>query len=148
MKLGRARVARTSGNKTPIPLCRSVFLQDITIALGRRSLKSLRQRHTILRFEVSQEEVQGIVRERLDIEAMSVLDKMTKITAWEDGAFWVYSRIRKGEPLRTPVFEIHANLVKMSSEEIASLIRVTLSDLESVAHVWKEHASLNPDASA
>jgi hypothetical protein len=147
MRSGRPRVARTSGNKTPIPLCRSVFLQDITIALGRRSLKSLRQWHTILRFEVSREEIQGIVRERLDIEAMSVLDKMTKITAWEDGAFWVYSRIRRGKPLLTPVFEIHANLAKMSSNEIASLIRVTLLDLESVEHVWKEQARLNPGAS-
>jgi hypothetical protein len=131
-----------SGDKTPIPLCHSKFLQNVTIALGRRSLKSLRQAHRILRFGVAVEEVEGTVYERLDIEARSHLDRMTKITGWENGKFWVYSRIRRGKPLRTPIFEMRANLAQMSAEEIASLIRATLSDLESVGYVWKEHAIL------
>ena len=122
-----------------IPVCRSEFLQDVTIALGRRSLKSLRHRNAALHFAVSEEEVNGEPHERLDIEVRTRSGASTNITIWQDGVTWVHSRLREGLPTRT-AFETHANLAGMDYAEVASLIRATLCDLESVQHIWKEHA--------
>ena len=129
-----------NSDKTQIPLCSSPFLQDFTIALGRRSFKSIRQAHSSLFFGVRNEEINGVVNERLDIEARSWLERMTKIAIWEDAEFWVYSRVRIGKPLRHPAFEISAALGKMNIDDIAELIRATLRDFDSVKHVWEQHA--------
>jgi hypothetical protein len=126
--------------RTAIPLCRSPFLQDITIALGRRSLKSLRQVHSILIFTVSKDEVDGIICERFDIEACNYLGNMTKITIWEDAASWVHFVKCRDKASRSGAFEKHANLAGMNVENVAELIRGTLHDFESVKHVWQEHA--------
>jgi len=50
----------------PIPLCKSDFLQDVTIALGRRSLKSIRQQYARLDFEVSFDKDKSERFERLE----------------------------------------------------------------------------------
>ncbi len=131
--------------KTPIPLCRSRFLQDLTIALGRRSLKSLRQSHTTLTFEVKEEVVEGFDYERLDIEANNRLNRLTRITAWEDAEFWVYSRTRVGKRFQPPT-EIRANLIGTNSEYIAELIRATLRDFDSAQATWRQHTAVrNPE---
>ena|SRR6266850_1985944 len=129
-----------SSDKTAIPLCHSQFLQDLTIALGRRSLKSLRRAHKILKFEVTQEEVEGVPYERLNIEAHDRLDRITKITAWEDAEFWIYSQIRTGKPLQHSATKSRANLAGLSSEYIAELIRTTLRNFESAEQTWRQHA--------
>jgi hypothetical protein len=126
-----------STNRTVIPLCRSTYLQDITIALGRRSLKSLRQAHPTLTFDVKQDEASGTVCERFDIEARTRLGGLTKITIWEDSTSWVYFAERRDKASRTRAFETHANLVGMNIEDAAKLIRATLRDFESVQHVWQ-----------
>jgi len=62
-----------------IPLCRSPFLQDVTIALGRRSLKGVRYRNETLSFEATEDDVDGDVVERLNIEARTSFGDLTKI---------------------------------------------------------------------
>ena len=127
-----------------IPVCRSPFLQDVTIALGRRSLKSLRQAHSMLEFEARKEEVDGVFCERLDVEARTVLRRMTKIAIWENATSWVYCRERITNASRPRVlFETHASLAGMDAEDVAELLRATLRDLESVKHVWQERAISN-----
>src|SRR6267378_3076171 len=90
-----------------IPLCRSRFLQDVTIALGRRSLKSLRYGTRTLRFDVSEENVNGVMTERLDSEARTRAGKMTKVVLWEDGLSWVHSGEKRVNVSIRPEIEIH-----------------------------------------
>jgi len=85
-----------------IPLCRSEFLQDLTIALGRGSLKSIRY-SSKLTFDVSHETVNGVTQERLEIEARCDPGTLTKILVWDDGVFWVYFIDRSQGP-REPAF--------------------------------------------
>ena len=129
-----------SPGHTTIPLCRSPFLQELTIALGRRSLKSLRQNHPTLRFDVSHEDVNGVTHERLNVEARDQLGKITRIILWEDAAFWVYSRVRVAKSSPHSAFELRGTLTKMNAEDSAELLRATLRDFESVLNVWKNHA--------
>ena len=123
-----------------IPFCNSPFLQDVTIELGRRSLKSVRRSKRTLDFAVSKEDVDGVVLERLDIEARDSCEFMTKITLWENGSSWVFcAKGKKNTPWQV-AFETHANLAGMKAEQIAELIRGTLRELGDVRPVWEEHA--------
>ena len=128
----------TSKGRKAIPLCRSPFLQDVTIALGRRSLKGIRYAHRTLEFEVTEEDLHGTTSERLDIEARSVTGAVTKITLWEDGLSWLFVA-RSGAAAR-PIFKQHANLGDLEVTEVAELLRDTLKDFESVRHLWEKHA--------
>ena len=127
--------------RTPIPLCRSSFLQDLTIELGLRSLKSVRQSYPTLTFRVWNEEVDEESYERLDIEAISVLGWMIKIAIWEDGTAWVYSKKEGSKKSRRPTFETHANLEGMNARDIAQLIRDSLTDMDRVENFWKQRTS-------
>jgi hypothetical protein len=127
-------------NRSQIPLCRSKFLQDVTIALGRRSLKSLRQAHPTLTFVVAFDEVEGSKVERLDVEARTLSGRLTKVTLWEDGVSWVYSRERATKAPSHPLLEIHADFAGMDAEEVAELLRTTLSDLPSAEKKWRGRA--------
>jgi hypothetical protein len=126
--------------KALIPLCRSPFLQDLSIALGRRYLKSLRYYHSVLSFAVAVEEREGLYQERFDIEARDRLSSMTKITIWENGNAWVYRRLGYGKNLYAPAFEAHANLAGMDVEEVAELLRATLRDFDSTLRSWRDRA--------
>jgi hypothetical protein len=122
--------------RSALPLCHSEFLQDVTIALGRRSLKSLRYSYPILKFEVANENGDAGARERLNIEAQDRLDVLVKLSIWDDGIAWIY--IRQKQP-KTPAFrkfEARANLAGMAPDEVAELIRATLSDPFSMEGAW------------
>lgn len=127
-------------NNSAIPLCHSKFLQDVTIALGRRSLKSLRHSNPKLQLGVSKEEVEGSAVERLDIEARNLAGRLVKIVLWEDGISWVYSRERTTKASSQPSLDVHANLQNMTAEDIALLVRTTLTDPQSAEKEWKNRA--------
>ena len=131
-------------SKAAIPLCRSRFLQDVTIALGRRSLKSLRKSNPSLVFDVAEDEVHGSAVERLDIEARTVLGRLTKITLWEDGTSWVFCRERATKASIHPILDFHARLTDMGADEVAELLRITLADPPSAKTAWKSH--IEPEA--
>jgi hypothetical protein len=133
-------------NRSSIPLCQSGFLQDVTIALGRRSLKSLRKLNSTLIFNVSQDAVNGVAIERLDIEARTLLGRMTKITLWEDGAAWVYCRERVMKASNHPRLDVHACLKGTDAVDIAQLLRITLADAPSAEAEWRGHT--RPDVKA
>jgi hypothetical protein len=130
-------------NRREIPVCRSEFLQDLTIALGRRSLKSLRHKNSTLDFDATEEEIDGVSSERLDIAARTRSGSLTKITIWEDGISWVYFRQSHSKSSPSQTFEMHANLTGMGIEDMANLVRATLSDFESTRQVWERRAITN-----
>lgn len=128
-------------SRSAIPLCRSEFLQDVTIALGRRSLKSLRYNNRSLQFAVSHQDSNGEVFERLEIEVHRSSRGMTAMILWENGTALVYFRVpQPNKSLPTRKFELHANLSGMDAEDVAGLIRATLADFASVRHIWQQHA--------
>lgn len=129
-------------NRSPIPLCRSAFLQDVTIAVGRRSLKSLRQSNPKLTFDVAEDDVDGVAVERLDIEARTVSGRLTKITLWENGNAWVYARERAMKTPSQPIMKLHANLAEMAPEQIAELLRATLADPQSAEQKWRQRITI------
>jgi len=122
-------------DKTKIPLCRSDFLQDVTISLGRRSLKSIRKSNQ-LTFEVSEECIEGKSLERLDVEAESWSEGLTRIVLWEDAVSYMYSHEVKHPTPDRPAIEIQANLAGMSPEDVAALIRATLTDPVQAKGEW------------
>ena len=129
-----------SANRRIIPLCRSLFLQEVTIAFGRHSLKGLRYINPTLNFDVTEEEVDGVISERLDIEARTASGNMTKVTLWADGVSWIYFLERRNKTSHTPAFEAHANLGGMNAEAVAELVRATLLDVGTVRNIWQQHA--------
>jgi hypothetical protein len=115
--------------RSTLSLCRSEFLQDVTIALGRRSLKGLRYHNPVLRFEVENEDGDDGAFERLNIEAQDRLDVFVKLSIWEDGIAWIcFRRKQERKAPASHAFEAHANLAGMGPEEIAEFIRATLDD--------------------
>ena len=121
--------------KGVIPLLKSLYLQDISIALGRR-LKGVRYRNSKLTFEGAFE-VKGESIERLNIEAISHLGNMTKIVIWEDAIAWLFYRFRTSQG--TNQFQLHANLEAFTAEGVAQLIRVSLVNLGAVKEEWDAH---------
>jgi len=117
-----------------------VFLQDLTIAFGRRSLKGLRYKYPTLEFNVAEEEVNGAVCERLNIEARTETGGMMKVSIWEDAIAWVYYAERGGKASRPRAFELYASLAEMDVEEVARLLRTTLVDWESAKQVWEQRS--------
>jgi hypothetical protein len=126
-------------NRSLLPLCRSTFLQDVVIALGQRSLKSLRYSHPTLTFEVAVEEIEGATKERLNIEARATSRTMTKMVIWEDGVSWVYFRLSEQKDKPSSSLELHANLSGIQTRDVADLIYATLSDFKSVRGVWQRY---------
>jgi hypothetical protein len=126
-------------NKSMIPLCRSRFLEDVTIAFGRRSLKSLRKSNPTLVFEVTEDGADGTAMERLDIEARTILGRITKITLWEDGLSWVYCQDRCSTSSKRQTLDFHARLDAMNIDEIVELLRKTLVDAPAAEAAWKSH---------
>lgn len=123
-----------------IPLCRSTFLQDVTIELGRRSLKSIRYQNPTLEFDVAEEEVEGSPMERLEIETRNITGGITAMTIWANGVAWVYFRSHRNKASSEHFFQTHANFSGMTTEQIAQLLRDTLADPVSVRKLWEQRA--------
>jgi len=119
-----------------IPLCKSSFLQDVTIAFGRRSLKSLRYSTSDLRFDVQTDEVGGSELERLDAEARTYTGRMTKVSIWENGESWVYSREREMRAADPAILNAYGDLRGMDADEVAELLLATLRDISAVKTFW------------
>jgi hypothetical protein len=117
-----------------IPLCRSEFLQDVTIALGRRSLKSVRYQGT-LDFELVEEDTNAGSSERLNIETRR-LGSLTRISIWADGSSWIYVK-------NSVIFEMYANLAGMEIYKVAELLHASLRDVDSVKQIWEQHTMPN-----
>ena len=124
--------------RTAIPLCRSSFLQDITIALRRRSIKGLRY-HRLLEFELVEEDTESGPIERLNIESRTVSD-VTKISIWADGISWIYFSDCRHEDV---IFTKHADLSGMDIDDVAELLRSSLRDMETAKKVWNKRAMPN-----
>jgi hypothetical protein len=112
-------------------------LQDVTIELGRVSLKSVRRAARSLKFTVAEDEAGEDAIERLDIEVRTFSGKLTKISLWQDGTSWVYSGLCKRNSPRKIAVELYANLALLSAVKIAQLLRSTLADLASVYAEWE-----------
>jgi hypothetical protein len=125
-------------NRKLLPFCRSPFLQDVTIALGLGSLKSLRKRRLL--FDVSSKEYDGKVHEALEMEAQSIIGNMVHITLWEDGIAWLHSAHRPANRPPQNVLETHSDFSEYLPEAIAAVLRATLTDPNSAWHFWKEKA--------
>ncbi|MDB6073677.1 MAG: hypothetical protein JWO89_1317 [Verrucomicrobiaceae bacterium] len=130
---------RTNGKKSVpkglIPLCKSLFLQDVCIALGKR-MKAVRYANRELTIVAAFKE--GEDHERLEVEARS-LDNRTHIVLWADSIAWVSHSDRFRQEDET-TFELPADLSLMDSEAIAELLRRSLINLEEVKDVWQSRA--------
>jgi hypothetical protein len=71
-----------------IPLCRSEFLQDFSIALGRR-LKPIRHASRSVVAEVDTCEHEGQTFERLAVWIQTWNCTRAGLTLWEDGTIWI-----------------------------------------------------------
>lgn len=130
-----------------LPLCKSDYLQDLTIALGRLSLKSVRQSYKALEFSATFEEVGDATIERLNIDGQNLHNGYTKIVVWENATAWACHLERRKSALErrnspTMAQELLATFSDMEIEDVAELIRATLKDFESNRAKWQRHADL------
>jgi hypothetical protein len=116
-----------------IPLCKSAFLQDITIELGRLSLKSARYNNRLLTFEALNEEVAG---EKLTKHRSPwIWRHFDKNHNWEDGESWLYFREPVGKHQKA--LEMRRNLKLMPAGGIAYLVRDTPTDYSKARARWE-----------
>jgi hypothetical protein len=121
--------------KGRIPLCKSDFLQDVTIQLGQR-MKSVRKANLTLSIVAS---IDKCGMERLDFTADSVPNRMSKLVLWEDGLAWFFER-KNSKACRKSDFECYANFATFSPYELAEIIRSSLIDWNSAKLVWENYA--------
>jgi len=119
-----------------IPLCKSLFLQEVCIALGRR-MKAVRFANR--RLTITSAFMEGEDEERLAIEARTWLNLATQIVIWADGAAWIWQAAKPKQGTDT-IFELHADLSQMDCEAIAELLRRSLINLEEVTDAWQLRA--------
>lgn len=108
-----------------IPLCRSEWLQDASIELGRRFAAS----HPFRRFsaEVDTCEHEGEQLERLTIWASTWYGTLVNLTLWDDRTLWVGVWLRSAE--NYPEFEIgfYPRCNDLTSDRIAEAFRDTVA---------------------
>ncbi|HWQ91760.1 MAG TPA: hypothetical protein VN673_08815 [Clostridia bacterium] len=108
-----------------IPLCRSEWLQDASIELGRRFAAS----HPFESFaaEVDTCEHEGEQLERLTIWASTWYGTLVNLTLWDDHTIWVSVRLRAAE--NNPEFEVgfYPRCDALTSERIAEAFRDTVA---------------------
>ncbi len=108
-----------------IPLCRSGWLQDASIELGRR----FAARHPFRSFTVEVDicEHEGEQLERLTVWASTPYGTLVNLTLWDDHTMWVGVRLRAAE--NNPEFEVGFYLQgdALSSERIAEAFRDTVA---------------------
>jgi hypothetical protein len=117
-----------------------MFLQDLTIALGRRSLKGVRYQFDQIEFTISSEVAEGETYERLNIEARRNSRFLLKMSIWEDAKSWLYIRNQDINGPPQGQMQIHADFAGTTPEDLATLARETLMDWTSVEHAWRKHA--------
>lgn len=122
-KLSRPTPTRRNRSKmrAQMPLCRSLFLQDLSIALGRymKRLKRGKRRFIV---ERSVDNTDGTDRERLDLELRSLLGFLAKCTIWEDGVAWVYVRRDSPKRDRHVVYREYLDLRALTLKEAGDIL--------------------------
>jgi hypothetical protein len=126
------------------PMTPPTPMQDVVIALGRRSMKSLRYSNPVLNFEVQNEKAEFGAMERLNIEARSWSGRLVKLVIWADGVAWVFSRPGAEDVSIAQNLDRHANLAGLSAEDIADVVRCTLKDPWSTEEFWRARAIGGP----
>lgn len=108
-----------------IPLCRSEWLQDISIELGRR----FAARHPFRSFstEVDTCEHDGEQIERFAVWASTWYETLVNLTLWEDGTIWVSVRLRASENNAEYKIGFYPQCQDFTSERIAESFRDTVS---------------------
>lgn len=108
-----------------IPLCRSEWLQDVSIELGRR----FATRHPFRSFtvEVDTCEHQGEQLERLAVWASTMYGTLVNLTLWDDRTVWVSVTLRAAE--NNPEYKVgfYPQCDGFGSERVAEAFRDTVS---------------------
>ena len=108
-----------------IPLCRSEWLQDATIELGRRFAAYHPFRS--LTVEVDTCEHEGEHLERLTVRASTWYGTLVNLTLWDDHTVWVGITMRAAE--NNPEYEVgfYPQCDGFSSERVAEAFRDTVA---------------------
>jgi hypothetical protein len=122
--------------KTTIPVCKSEYLQDITIALGTK-LKSPKKNNKSIIITASTNDLAEDSKESLIIEASSYLGDLTKFVIWEDGFGWVYRRSKLNN--RFCSSEFNFDLREASTYQLAMLISQSMVDWQKNEISWSKY---------
>ncbi len=108
-----------------IPLCRSEWLQDASIELGRRFAAD----HPFRSFsaEVDTCEHEGEQLERLTVWASTWYGTLVNLTLWDDHTLWVSVRLRAGETNSEFEVGFYPRWDGLSSDRIAEAFRDTVA---------------------
>ena len=108
-----------------IPVCRSEWLQDVSIELGRR----FAARHPFRSFtaKVDDCEHEGEQLERLTIWASTWYGTLVNLTLWDDQTVWVGVTLRAAE--NNPEYKVgfYPQCAGFGSERVAEAFRDTVS---------------------
>lgn len=107
------------------PLCRSDWLQDVSIELGRRFAESRPFSSFTVQAETCQHE--GEELERLTIYASTPYGTLVNLTLWDDHILWIGVKIHAAE--NSSEFEVgfYPRCDGLSSDRIAEAFRDTVA---------------------
>jgi hypothetical protein len=108
-----------------IPLCRSEWLQDVSIELGRRFAVS----HPFKSFtaDVDTCEHEGESLERLTVWASTYYGTLVNLSFWDDRTLWVGVRLHAAENNSEYEVGFYRRCDGLSSERIAEAFRDTVA---------------------
>jgi hypothetical protein len=115
----------TMTDESKIPLCRSEWLQDVSIEFGRRFAVS----HPFGSFtvEVDSCEHEGEQLERLTVWASTWYGTLVNLTLWDDHTVWIGVRLRATENNSEFEVGLYPPCDGLSSERIAESFRDTVA---------------------
>ena len=133
-----------ANKKTLIPLCRSDFLQDITIALGRRR-KGLNHRVSDFTCEVGQDSSDGQLFERLTISCGIYEGSMICLHLWSDQTAQVVVVGPRSKAHKRTGFWFNPDVSNFTPEGIVEALKQSASNTNSetqIAKIWEYSGEL------
>src|SRR5687768_17059078 len=108
-----------------IPLCRSEWLQDVTIELGRRFAGRNPFRTFDVRVDTCDHNVEQL--ERLTVSASTMHGTLVNLTLWEDRTIWVAVILRAAENNSEYQLGFYPPSAGLTSDRLAEAFRDTFA---------------------
>jgi hypothetical protein len=138
--------------KQIIPLCRSEFLQDFSIELGRR-LKSIGHQSQAVLAEVRFVEQEGRELEALSVWIKTSVNTRATISLWENQTIWICVELLPTKNNKKFQLDFHPSDKEFSAAAIVDALRDTMlvsarlcdneSPLPALRRIWRHKGQVN-----
>ena len=120
-----------------IPFCRSTFLQDVTIAIGRRRKRFSYSRCTF--------DVENTETDEGSLECLLMTAGHTYVRIWEDGRASVVFHVVPGKHEKAICWWFYPDISNFTPEGIAQAMRDTVAvpdSKEALCEIWEHEGEV------